>query len=103
MEGHRHFASMARGMESISLIDAAEPPRHPLISTSTWLAVSGRLTVTSIRHSCVRRWQGAPEAGAEVHRHAGDRLTQHRDDSWTVHTGQGDIDAEIVVNAGGTG
>ncbi len=25
-------------------------------------------------------------------------LTQHKDDSWTVHTVKGDIDCEIVVN-----
>ncbi|MEO0718917.1 MAG: FAD-dependent oxidoreductase, partial [Pseudomonadota bacterium] len=28
-------------------------------------------------------------------------LTQHEDDTWTVSTNKGDIDADIVVNAGG--
>ena len=87
------------------VIDAAEcARRHPLISTSNLVGgLWDRLTVTSIRHSCVRRWQErARKAGAEVYRHTPvTGLTQHRDDSWTVHTGQGDIDAEIVVNAGG--
>lgn len=41
-------------------------------------------------------------AGAEVYRHTPvTGLTQHRDDSWTVHTEKGDINCEIVVNAGG--
>ena len=41
-------------------------------------------------------------AGAEVYRNTPvTGLTQHKDDSWTVHTEHGDITCEIVVNACG--
>ncbi|WP_150121207.1 FAD-dependent oxidoreductase, partial [Sulfitobacter sp. HI0076] len=44
----------------------------------------------------------ARKAGAEVYRNTPvTALTQHKDDTWTVHTKHGDIDCDIVVNACG--
>jgi dimethylglycine dehydrogenase len=44
----------------------------------------------------------ARRAGAEVYRSTPViGLSQHKDDTWTVHTAKGDIDADIVVNACG--
>ena len=55
--------------------------------------------MTSTRRSFAR---SARKTGAEIYRYTPViGLTQHKDDSWTVHTKKGDIDAEIVVNAGG--
>ncbi len=106
MEGYRHFASMARGMGvEFEVIDAAEcARRHPLISTDgliggLWDPLDGDIDPAQLCQSLARR---ARMAGAEVYRHTPvTSLTQHRDDSWTVHTEKGDINCEIVVNAGG--
>ncbi len=106
MEGYRHFASMARGMGvEFEVIDAAEcARRHPLISTDNligglWDPLDGDIDPAQLCQSLARR---ARMAGAEVYRHTPvTGLTQHRDDSWTVHTEKGDINCEIVVNAGG--
>ena len=106
MEGYRHFASMARGMDvEFEVIDAAEcARRHPLISTDNllgglWDGSDGDIDPAQLCQALARR---ARKAGAEVYRNtAVTRLTQHKDDSWTVHTEHGDIDCEIVVNACG--
>ena len=106
MEGYRHFASMARGMDvHFEVIDAAEcARRHPLISTDNlvgglWDPLDGDIDPAQLCQALARR---ARNAGAEVYRHTPvTGLTQHKDHSWTVHTEKGDIRAEIVVNAGG--
>ena len=106
MEGYRHFASMARGMGvEYEVIDAEEcARRHPLISTENligglWDGEDGHIDPAQLCAALTRR---ARTAGAEVYRQtAVTGLTQHNDHSWTVHTDQGDIDAEVVVNAGG--
>ena len=106
MDGYRHFASMARGMGvEFEVIDAAEcARRHPLISTDNllgglWDANDGDIDPASLCQALARR---ARKAGAEVYRETPvTGLTQHPDDSWTVHTKNGDIDCEIVVNACG--
>jgi|TARA_B110000879_G_C11179031_1_gene517424 dimethylglycine dehydrogenase len=106
IEGYRHFASMARGMDvEFEVIDAAEcARRHPLISTDNllgglWDGSDGDIDPAQLCQALARR---ARNAGAEVYRNtAVTRLTQHKDDSWTVHTEHGDIDCEIVVNACG--
>lgn len=106
MDGYRHFASMARGMGvEFEVLDAAEcARRHPLISTDNllgglWDANDGDIDPASLCQALARR---ARKAGAEVYRNTPvTGLTQHKDDSWTVHTEHGDIDCEIVVNAGG--
>lgn len=106
MDGYRHFASMAKGMGvEFEVIDAAEcARRHPLISTDNllgglWDPHDGDIDPAQL---CQALAFHARRAGAEVYRQTGvTELTQHSDDTWTVHTNNGDIDADIVVNAGG--
>ena len=106
MEGYRHFSSMARGMDvEFEVIDAAEcARRHPLISTDNlvgglWDGNDGDIDPAQLCQALARR---ARKAGAEVYRQTEvTALTQHADDTWTVHTNKGDIDCEIVVNACG--
>ncbi len=106
MDGYRHFASMARGMDvHFEVLDAEEcARRHPLISTDNmlgglWDPLDGDIDPAQLCQALARR---ARHAGAEVYRHTPvTGLTQHKDDSWTVHTPKGDIRAEIVVNACG--
>jgi len=106
MQGYRHFASMARGMHvHLEVIDAEEcARRHPLISTDDllgglWDPLDGDIDPAQLCQALARR---ARKAGAEVYRNTPViGLTQHKDDSWTVHTDQGDIDCDIVVNACG--
>ncbi len=106
IDGYRHFASMARGMDvHFEVLDAEEcARRHPLISTENmlgglWDPLDGDIDPAQLCQALARR---ARRAGAEVYRHTPvTALTQHKDDSWTVHTTKGDIRAEIVVNACG--
>ena len=106
MDGYRHFASMAAGMDvEFEVLDAAEcARRHPLISTENllgglWDPTDGHIDPAQLCQALARR---ARLAGAEVNRHTPvTGLTQHADSSWTVHTEKGDVKCEIVVNAGG--
>ncbi|MGC3937573.1 GcvT family protein [Roseobacter sp. EG26] len=106
MDGYRHFASMARGMDvHFEVIDAAEcARRHPLISTDNllgglWDPLDGDIDPAQLCQALARR---ARKAGAEVHRNTPvTGLRQLPDDSWIVSTDKGDVHAEIVVNAGG--
>lgn len=106
MDGYRHFASMARGMGvHFEVIDAEEcARRHPLISTENlvgglWDPLDGDIDPAQLCQALARR---ARKAGAEVYRNTPvTGLTQHKDDSWTVHTTKGDIACEVVVNACG--
>lgn len=106
IQGYRHFASMARGMDvQLEVIDAEEcARRHPLISTDDllgglWDPLDGDIDPAQLCQALARR---ARKAGAEVYRNTRVvALTQHKDDTWTVHTEQGDIDCDIVVNACG--
>lgn len=106
MQGYRHFASMARGMDvDLEVIDAEEcARRHPLISTDNllgglWDPLDGDIDPAQLCQALARR---ARKAGAEVYRNTPvTALTQHKDDTWTVHTEHGDIDCDIVVNACG--
>ncbi|MEJ5219577.1 FAD-dependent oxidoreductase [Cognatishimia sp. D5M38] len=106
MQGYHHFASMARGMDvHFEVIDAEEcARRHPLISTDNlvgglWDPLDGDIDPAQLCQALARR---ARKAGAEVYRNTPVvALTQHKDDTWTVHTEHGDIDCDIVVNACG--
>ncbi len=106
MQGYRHFASMARGMGvEYEVIDAEEcARRHPLISTENllgglWDGEDGDIDPAQL---CQALAFHARKAGAEVYRNTPvTGLTQHKDDTWTVHTEHGGIDCDIVVNAGG--
>ena len=106
MQGYRHFASMARGMGvTYEVIDAEEcARRHPLISTDNllgglWDGEDGDIDPAQL---CQALAFHARRAGAEVYRQTGvTGLTQKADDTWTVETDKGAIDADIVVNACG--
>jgi dimethylglycine dehydrogenase len=106
MDGYRHFASMARGMGvEFEILDAAEcARRHLLISTDNllgglWDGNDGDIDPASLCQALARR---ARKAGAEVYRNTPvTGLTQHKDDTWTVHTEKGDINCEVVINACG--
>ncbi|NBR35336.1 MAG: FAD-dependent oxidoreductase [Rhodobacteraceae bacterium] len=106
MQGYRHFASMARGMGvDFEVIDAEEcSRRHPLISTTNllgglWDPLDGDIDPAQL---CQALAYHARKAGAEVYRNTPvTALTQHKDDTWTVHTESGNIDCDIVVNACG--
>jgi dimethylglycine dehydrogenase len=106
IQGYRHFASMARGMGvDYEILDAAEcARRHPLISTDRllgglWDGQDGDIDPAQLCQALARR---ARLAGAEIYRNTPvTALTQHKDDTWTVHTDPGDIDCDIVVNACG--
>lgn len=106
MDGYQHFISQAKGMGvDFELLDPEEcKRRHPLISTENlmgglWDPTDGHIDPAQLCQSLARR---ARAAGAEVYRFTEvTDLTQHPDDSWTVHTNKGDIRAEIVVNACG--
>ncbi|WP_113912818.1 GcvT family protein [Roseovarius dicentrarchi] len=106
MQGYRHFASMARGMGvTYEVIDAEEcARRHPLISTDNllgglWDGEDGDIDPAQL---CQALAFHARKAGAEVYRQTSvTGLTQKADDTWTVETDKGNIDADIVVNACG--
>ncbi|WP_294623371.1 FAD-dependent oxidoreductase [uncultured Roseovarius sp.] len=106
MQGYRHFASMARGMGvTYEVIDAVEcARRHPLISTDNllgglWDGEDGDIDPAQL---CQALAFHARRAGAEVYRQTTvTGLTQKSDDTWTVETDKGTIDADIVVNACG--
>jgi len=106
MDGYRHFASMARGMDvEFEVIDAAEcGRRHPLISTDNligglWDPTDGDIEPAQLCQALARR---ARIAGAEVHRHTPvTALRQLSDDTWIVTTPKGEINTDIVVNACG--
>jgi len=106
MQAYRHFASSSRGMgTTFEVIDAEEcARRHPLISTENlvgglWDGEDGDIDPAQLCQALARR---ARHAGAEVYRNTNvTALTQHADDTWTVETDKGCIDADIVVNACG--
>jgi dimethylglycine dehydrogenase len=106
LDGYRHFVSMARGMGvDFEVIDAAEcARRHPLITTDNllgalWDPLDGDIDPVPLCQALVRR---ARAAGAEVYRHTPvTGLTQRPSGDWIVHTPNGDITCEHVVNAGG--
>ncbi|MDJ0992463.1 MAG: FAD-dependent oxidoreductase [Dinoroseobacter sp.] len=106
MDGYRHFASMARGMDvHFEVIDAEEcARRHPLISTENllgglWDPLDGDIDPAQLCQSLARR---ARRAGAEVHRNTPvTGLRQLQDDTWEVETPKGMVHADVLVNACG--
>ena len=90
---------------AFEIIDAQEcGRRHPLMSTdgllgALWDPLDGDIDPAQLCQAMARR---ARKAGAEVHRFTPvTGLTQKTDGDWIVHTEQGDITCETVVNAGG--
>ena len=106
LDGYHHFVSLAKGMGvDFEVIDAAEAQkRHPLITTDNllgalWDPLDGDIDPAQLCQALARR---ARNAGAEIVRKCPvNDLTQKADGTWIVHTDQGDITCETVVNAGG--
>lgn len=105
LDGYRHFISMAKGMGvEYELLDPEEcKRRHPLISTdgitgALWDGEDGDIDPAQLCQALARR---ARNAGAEVYRKTPVNGLTETDDGWIVHTENGDIRCESIVNAGG--
>jgi len=106
VDGYHHFISLAKGMGvAFEFIDAEEcKKRHPLITTGNllgalWDPLDGDIDPAQLCQALARR---ARKAGAEVTRfNPVHNLTQKLNGEWIVHTKDGDIHCEKVVNAGG--
>ncbi len=106
LDGYHHFLSLAKGMGvDFELLDPAEcNRRNPLITTDNllgalWDPLDGDIDPAQLCQALARR---ARKAGAEVQRfNPVHDLTQKPDGSWVVHTRNGDITAEKIINAGG--
>ena len=87
---------MAKGMGvDFEILDAEEcARRHPLLSTDNllgglWDPSDGDIDPAQLCQALASR---ARKAGAKIYRNTPvTSLTQHADDSWTVHTDSGDI------------
>ncbi|MEL6794006.1 MAG: FAD-binding oxidoreductase, partial [Pseudomonadota bacterium] len=106
LDGYAHFVSMAKGMGvDFEIVDAAEAAkRHPLITKDNlagalWDPMDGDIDPAQLCQALARR---SRKMGARVLRNRPvTGLTQKPDHSWIVHTEDGDIACEVVVNAGG--
>ena len=106
MDTYRHYVDMAKGMGvEFEIIDGAEAARrHPLMEPDNiigawWDPLDGDIDPSQLTQALARK---ARQAGAEIVRfNPVTGLTQNPDHSWIVHTEQGDIHAEYIVNAGG--
>ena len=106
VDTYRHFIGMAGGMGvETEFIDAAEVGRrHPLISTdgllgAWWDPLDGDIDPAGITFALARK---AREAGAEVYRfNPVENITRKTNGEFIVHTKNGDITCEKVVNASG--
>ena len=106
MDGYKHFVSLARGMGTeFELLDAEETGRrHPLITTegllgSLWDPLDGDIDPAQLCQALARR---ARLAGAEIQRfNPVNGISRKSNGEWIVHSQNGDIVCEKVVNAGG--
>ncbi len=106
MDGYAHFLSVAKGMDvDWEILDPEEcKKRHPLITTDNllgalWDPLDGDIDPAQLCQALARR---ARNAGAEIYRfNPVEDLTQKDDGTWIVHTKDGDISCEMIVNAGG--
>lgn len=103
---YKHFIGMAAGVGvEMEFIDAEEVGRrHPLIQTdgllgAWWDPLDGDIDPAQLVFSLARR---ARKAGCEIHRfNPVENITRKRSGEFIVHTRNGDISCEIVVNASG--
>lgn len=106
IDGYEHFLSMAKGMGvEWEMLDPEEcKRRHPLITTDNilgalWDPLDGDIDPAQLCQALARR---ARNAGAEIYRfNPVTDLTQNSDGTWIVHTQNGNITCEKIVNAGG--
>ncbi len=103
---YRHYIGMARGVGvDFELIDAAEAARrHPLMRSdgllgAWWDPLDGDIDPAQLTFALARK---AREAGAEVYRHNPvEKISRKASGEFVVHTKNGDICCEMVVNATG--
>ncbi len=106
MDIYKHYIGMAKGMGiDFELIDGAEAARrHPLmkadgIKCAWWDPLDGDIDPSQLTQALARR---ARQSGAEISRfNPVEALTQKANGEWIVHTKNGDITAEMIVNATG--
>ncbi len=106
VDTYRHFIGMAGGMGvDMEFIDADEVGRrHPLINTdgllgAWWDPLDGDIDPAGITFALSRK---AREAGAEVYRfNPVENISRKTNGEFIVHTKNGDITCEKVVNATG--
>ncbi len=103
---YRHYVSVARGvgveMEFIDSVEAGR--RHPLLQTqgllgAWWDPLDGDIDPAQL---CAALSRQARKAGAEVQRfNPVEQITRKPGGEFIVHTRNGDITCEMVVNAAG--
>jgi len=106
VDTYKHYVGMAKGMNvEFEYIDAAEAgKRHPLMTTdgllgAWWDPLDGDIDPAQLTFSLARE---ARKAGAEVYRfNPVEDISRTRGGEFTVHTKNGDITCEMVVNATG--
>ena len=106
VDTYRHYIGMAAGMGvEMEFIDAAEAgKRHPLMNTqgllgAWWDPLDGDIDPAGITFALARK---SREAGAEVYRfNPVENISQKPNGEFIVHTKNGDITCEKVVNATG--
>ena len=106
VDSYRHFIDMAAGMGvEMEFIDADEAGRrHPLMNTqgllgAWWDPLDGDIDPAGITFALARK---AREAGAEVYRfNSVENITRKPGGEFIIHTKNGDITCEKVVNATG--
>ena len=106
MDGYHHFIGMAKGMGvDFELLSADEcGRRHPLMRTdgllgALWDPLDGDIDPSGLTQALAR---GARNAGAEIYRfNPVEAIDRKANGEWVVHTKDGDITCEKIVNATG--
>ena len=106
LDACHHIISVAKGMDvSLELIPPEEAvKRNPLLNidgviAALWDPVDGDIDPAQLCQALARR---SRRAGAEIYRfNPVTGLTQKPNHEWIVHTKNGDIACEHVINAGG--
>ena len=106
LDGYRHFVGMAKGMGvEYEILDPAEcARRHPLLNVEgltggLWDPVDGDIDPSNLTRGLCH---AAKKLGAEVYiKTPVTDLTQKDNHEWIVHTPNGDIECEFIVNACG--
>lgn len=106
LDGYHHFVSMAKGMGvDFEVIDGEEcARRHPLLRShglagGLWDPLDGDIDPSQLTQALARR---ARTAGAEIYRfNPVEAIEQTASGEWAVHTKDGTITCEKVVNASG--
>ena len=106
IDGYQHFVSMAKGMAvDFEVLDAAETcRRHPLLQQQglqgcLWDPLDGDIDPSGLTQALARR---ARQAGAEIYRfNPVENISLQPNGEWRVHSKNGDINCEHIVNASG--